>query len=93
MSRPLFWEHQGSRAVYQEDWKLVAEKINKPWGLYNLTDDATEQNDLSKQHPERVDALKKLWQDWAQKNNVLPLQTGGSKERLERWGKQELNEK
>ena len=93
MSRPLFWEHQGSRAVYQEDWKLVAEKMNKPWGLYNLTDDATEQNDLSKQHPERVDALKKLWQDWAQKNNVLPLQTGGSKERLERWGKQELNEK
>ena len=85
-ARPLFWEHQGNRAVYQEDWKLVADGINQPWSLYNLINDPTEQRDLSKQRPERVDALKKLWENWAQENNVLPLQTGGAKERLERWG-------
>ena len=77
MKRPLFWEHQGSRAVYQDGWKLIADGITKPWELYNLTEDPTEQTDLAKQYPERADALKTLWEDWAQKNHVLPLQTGG----------------
>lgn len=84
MKRPLFWEHQGSRAVYQDGWKLIADGITKPWELYNLTEDPTEQTDLAKQYPERVDALKTLWEDWAQKNHVLPLKTGGPKQQLER---------
>ena len=81
MRRPLFWEHQGSRAVYQDGWKLIADGITKPWELYNLTEDPTEQTDLAKQYPERADALKTLWEDWAQKNHVLPLQAGGVQER------------
>jgi hypothetical protein len=28
--------------------------------------------------------LKKLWEDWTEMNNVLPLQEGGSEPRLER---------
>jgi arylsulfatase A-like enzyme len=86
MERPLFWEHQGSRAAYQDSWKLIADGTTKPWELYNLADDPTEQNDLVRQSPERVDALKTLWENWAQKNNVLPLQTGGVQERQKRWG-------
>jgi arylsulfatase A-like enzyme len=42
--RPLFWEHGGSRSVYQDGWKLVADGVSKPWELYNLADDPTEQN-------------------------------------------------
>ena len=79
MTRPLFWEHQGSRAVYHEGWKLIADGVNKPWELYNLTDDPTEQKDQSKKFSERADALKHLWETWAQKNNVLPLRGGGDK--------------
>ncbi len=87
IERPLYWEHSGSRAVYQDGWKLIADGITKSWILYNLTDDPTEQRELTKKFPECFDALKKLWENWAQKNNVLPLQTGGVNERLERWGK------
>ena len=77
--RPLFWEHQGSRAVYQDGWKLVADGVTEPWELYNLPDDPTEQKDQSKKFSERADALKHLWETWAQKNNVLPLRGKGAK--------------
>jgi arylsulfatase len=86
MTRPLFWEHQGSRAVFQDGWKLIADGETARWELYNLADDPTEQTDLTERCPERVDALKTLWERWAQEKNVLPLQTGGVKERKERWG-------
>ena len=77
--RPLFWEHGGSRSVYQDGWKLVADGVSKPWELYNLADDPTEQNDLSEKIPERADALKLFWETWAQENNVLPLRGNGGK--------------
>lgn len=77
--RPLFWEHNSSRAVYQDGWKLVADGVSAPWKLYNLADDPTEQNDLSKKFPERTNALKLCWKTWAQKNNVLPLRGKGGK--------------
>ncbi|MCP4785450.1 MAG: arylsulfatase [Fuerstiella sp.] len=86
LARPLFWEHQGSRAIYQDGWKLIADGKTASWQLYNLTSDPTEQTELSKRFPQRADSMKKLWENWAQKNNVLPLQSGGAKERLERWG-------
>ena len=84
LTRPLFYEHQGSRAVYHEDWKLVADGIKRPWELFNLTDDPTEQQDVSKHFPERAAMLKKRWGNWAEKNKVLPLQAGGTKPRLQR---------
>ena len=40
--RPLFWEHGGSRSVYQDGWKLVADGKNAPWQLFDLTKDPTE---------------------------------------------------
>ncbi|MBT5168911.1 MAG: hypothetical protein HOL92_10620 [Opitutales bacterium] len=49
-----------------------------------MNQDPTEQEDVSKRFPERVAILKKLWEDWAEKNKVLPLQAGGAKPRLER---------
>lgn len=77
--RPLFWEHGGSRAVYQDGWKLVADGASKPWGLYNLTDDPTEQKDPAKTFPERADTLRLRWQTWAQENYVLPRRRRGAK--------------
>ena len=32
----------------QEGWKLIADGVNKPWELYNLAGDSTEQRDLTK---------------------------------------------
>ena len=90
LARPFYYEHMGSRAVYHEGWKLVADGIERPWELFNLTDDPTEQKDASRHFPERVAMLKKRWEDWAEKNQVLPLQAGGSKSRLERMRNQGL---
>ena len=68
--RPLFWEHGGRRAVYQNGWKLVGSKGK--WELYNLTDDPAEQHNLAKRFPERVNELSQDWMKWAHKNHVLP---------------------
>jgi arylsulfatase len=67
--RPLFWEHVGRRAVYQNGWKLVY--IKKSWELYNLSADPTEQRDLAKKLPERAEELRLAWMTWARKHHVM----------------------
>lgn len=79
--RPFYWEHYGRRAVYKDGWKLVADGANSPWKLYNLTNDPTEQSDLSQQFPERADALQRDWTHWAKQNHVFPLKGSKGKSR------------
>jgi arylsulfatase len=71
---PLFWEHEGNRAVRAGRWKLVA-KENKPWELYDMQADRTETNNLAAKHPERVAEMDAQWTVWAKRANVLPLGT------------------
>ena len=70
--RPLFWEHESNRAVRLGRWKLVAME-DRPWELYDLETDRTEQRDLSARHPEKVRELSSLWDAWAARCDVLPL--------------------
>ncbi|NQX40029.1 arylsulfatase [Pedobacter steynii] len=65
----LFWEHEGSRAVREQDWKLVAE-LNAPWELYHLKSDRTETNNLAPKYPEKVKQLEKKYLEWAGKVGV-----------------------
>jgi arylsulfatase len=67
----LYWEHEGNRAVRVGDWKLVAEH-GKPWELYNLARDRSEQIDLSKEQAFRVEEMNALWQKYASRANVEP---------------------
>src|SRR5256885_17147907 len=67
----LFNEHFGAKYVRQDEWKLVSHR-NESWHLYKINDDETELNDLSKQHPDIVQKMDKLWQEWARENQVLP---------------------
>lgn len=69
--RPIFWEHEGNRAVRQGRWKLVS-KHPGGWELYDLAADRTEMYDLAAQHPEKVQELKGLWAKWAQRCGVQP---------------------
>ncbi len=64
VERLIFWEHEGNKAVRQGAWKLV-KRHRQPWELYNLEDDPTELNDLSKEQPEKFDQLEKAWNEWA----------------------------
>jgi arylsulfatase A-like enzyme len=68
---PLFWEHEGHRAVRDGKWKLVANK-GHPWELYDLEADRVELNNLAKVHPERARAMAKQWHVWAVRAQVYP---------------------
>jgi arylsulfatase len=70
--QPIFWEHEGNRAVREGKWKLVA-KENQPWELYNMENDRTEMHDLAAAQPDRVKQMAAQWDDYAAKSNVLPL--------------------
>jgi len=75
--RPLFWEHEGNRAVRVGDWKLVSRHRNppapSPWELYNLAEDRTEQRNLAASHPAKVAEMSALYDAWAKRCHVLPL--------------------
>jgi arylsulfatase len=71
-TEPLFWEHEGNRAVREGKWKLVA-KENQPWELYDMEQDRTEMHDLAEKEPAKVKTLAAKWDAWAARANVLPL--------------------
>ena len=70
--QPLFWEHEGNRAVRDGDWKLVA-KENKPWELYDLKTDRSETHNLVSEKPELAKDLEAKWDAYAARADVLPL--------------------
>jgi arylsulfatase len=86
---PLFWEHEGNRAIRDGRWKLVAQ-FDQPWRLYDLIADPTERNDLASAQPARVAAMANAWDRWASDSYVPAWQDrydpylGGNKR--ESWG-------
>ncbi len=74
---PLFWEHEGNRAVRDGPWKLVANGPRGAWELYDLSADRTEMNDLAEQQPERVAQLAQRWDEWAKRAGVQPWPISG----------------
>ena len=70
-SQPLFWEHEGNRAIRDGDWKLVS-KHPGDWELYNIAVDRTEMHNLAAEQPERVTELSRRWDEWAERVGVLP---------------------
>jgi len=71
---PIFWEHEGNRAVRLQQWKLVA-RHGQAWELYDTTADRTEQNNLAAVHPEKVKEMSELYDAWAKRCNVVPFDT------------------
>ncbi len=74
----MFWEHEANRAIRSGDWKLVLKAspvypFDGKWELYNLAADRTEMNDLAETYPEKVEEMKTMWDDWAQRTGVYPL--------------------
>lgn len=67
----IYWEHEGNRAVRVGDWKIVADH-NKSWELYNIAQDRSEQRDLSKQEPDRVQQMAAMYKAYAKRANVEP---------------------
>jgi arylsulfatase len=82
-----YFEMIGNRGIYHKGWTAVT-KHRTPWvmgavktipfdddiwELYDTTKDWTQAHDLSKEMPEKLHALQRLWLIEAAKYNVLPL--------------------
>jgi arylsulfatase len=75
-ARPLFFEHEGTRAVIQDGWKLIA-LHKQPWELYHLAKDRSETKNLAAEHPDRVREMGDAYQTWAKRAQVLPWPISG----------------
>ncbi len=76
--RYFFWDLYGKMAALHGDWKIVTEIDNHhgkfaqalpvieaaQFELYNLRDDVSESNDLSRRYPEKTEELKQALLDW-----------------------------
>ena len=71
-NEPLFWEHEGNRAVRDGRWKLVAKGPQGDWELYDIETDRVESRNLASQQPARVDAISRQWEEWARRCTSCP---------------------
>jgi arylsulfatase len=69
--KPIFWEHEGNRAVRDGKWKIVS-RFQQPWQLFDIDADRTELKDLAASQPDRVAAMAAAWDAWAKASYVDP---------------------
>ncbi len=82
-----YYEMFGNRAIWVDGWKAVTLHANrmpwdvnvvKPfeddiWELYHVAEDFSESNDLAEEYPEKLEELKKIFEEEAWANQVYPL--------------------
>jgi arylsulfatase A-like enzyme len=68
---PIYWEHEGNKAVRNGKWKLVS-KFPDQWELFDMEADRTELHDLAAAQPERVSSMRAMWDAWAKRIGVQP---------------------
>jgi arylsulfatase len=66
---PIYWEHEGNRAIRKGKWKLVM-KFKGPWELYDIEADRTEQKNRIEQEPALAEQLAADWDAWAKRSDV-----------------------
>jgi arylsulfatase A-like enzyme len=62
--QPIFWEHEGNKAVRDGKWKLV-QKWRGPWELYDMEADRTELHNIIADHPDVAEPMEAAWKKWA----------------------------
>lgn len=86
--RTQYFEILGNRGIFHEDWMASARHGRLPWQytggstgvfdqdeweLYDLGTDYSQASNLAREHPDRLAALKGLWDRTARENDVYPL--------------------
>jgi arylsulfatase len=69
--KPIFWEHEGNKAVRDGKWKAVT-RFSEPWELYDMEADRTELHDLAAAEPDRMLHMIRMWEDWARNVGAQP---------------------
>lgn len=70
-TQPIFWEHEGNRAVRSGNWKLESTYPDQ-WELYDMAADRVESTNIAASHPDVVNKLAAEWEAWAKRANVDP---------------------
>jgi arylsulfatase len=86
-----YFEVFSNRAIYDNGWIACAQHTfpwrqdyapgnwdNDKWELYHLDEDFSEANDLAAKMPEKLAAMKSLFDEEAEKNHVYPLDDRGT---------------
>lgn len=60
----FYFVYRNHAALRKGDWKIVREKPNQPWQLFNLAEDLPEMHDQAPTHPERVQELERTFAEW-----------------------------
>jgi arylsulfatase len=82
-----YYELFGNRAIYKDGWKAVTIHANRMpwdlnkvqpfeddvWELYHIDEDFSEAVNVAGEYPEKLEELKKRWEELAWENNVYPL--------------------
>jgi arylsulfatase len=84
-----YFEMLGNRGIYHDGWMATTTPVTIPWEmgtktppdvisgykweLYNLSEDATEANDLATKMPDKLKELRAVFENEAKKYNVFPL--------------------
>ena len=71
-TQPIFFEHEGNRAVREDKWKLVAKGPHAKLELYDMAMDRSETSDVASSEPRLVTELAAKWDAWAKRVNALP---------------------
>ncbi|MDG2004810.1 MAG: arylsulfatase [Novosphingobium sp.] len=96
--RAQYFEMFGNRSLWSDGWSIATthryktwehpsgNPTDEPWELYDLQNDPGQVTDLAAQHPERVAALDRKFDEQARRFNVYPvmdLATGADQARRE----------
>lgn len=86
-----YFEIFSNRAIYDKGWIACAQHTfpwrqdfapgnweKDTWELYNIDEDFSEANNLAAQHPEKVEELKRIFDEEAEKYHVYPLDDRGA---------------
>ena len=68
---PIYWEHEGNKAVRDGKWKLVS-RFPDGWELFDMEADRTELHDLATAQPEHAKRMAGMWDAWAKRVGVQP---------------------
>ncbi len=82
-----YYEMFGNRAIWADGWKAVTLHANRmpwelnkvasfdddEWELYHVANDFSESTNLAKTHPQKLEELKKAFDEEAWANDVYPL--------------------
>ncbi|MCX8237811.1 MAG: arylsulfatase [Akkermansiaceae bacterium] len=89
--KPIFFEHEGNRAVRDGKWKLVAKSVKGKWELYNIPADRTEMNNLADKNPDRVKTMTAQYETWAKERGIVPFGSWNKNKKVKASPKKEFN--